>query len=941
MPIIKRDFETRSAVNLNKIGARRYAVDPTTSVLCICFAVDDGPIESFVPGDGKPVPDVFVEAAHNPAWHVCAHNDPFESAIEEYVLGPRFNWPWVPIERHICTMAMARYHGLPGELGKVAALLDLPIQKDRNGTKLMLQLCRPRKPRPGEDPTQLYWPEITPEMLARLIVYCKNDVAVEREIFRRLPLLPDEEHRLWCLNRKINVRGFRGDLEFAHSACKLVSAEIAHINAEITTLTAGAVAGFTKLNDMREFVNARGHNMTKLNKRAVTTVLAHDPDDTVRTVLELRQASSNTAVAKYAAVLASAFRDQRIYGLLNYYGAHTGRWTSAGFNIHNLPREDSNDTLTAIDAIRRGDLERARTFGPPLEVIARLARGLVVASPDKLLLAGDFSIIEPRAASWFAEEKWKLDTFRKFDETGDPKLDAHRVVGARMRGQRVDPTDDEARQHGKTVHMALNYGGSVRVWREHVPDDPRSDEEIKTQEINKFRQLHPAQTRFMFSLDEQALHCVRYRQPVQRQRHGFVMDGDTLILRLPSGRSLFYRRAHLKPGRFGKNVVAYHNPAKNREDEMWYGAWLAHLVSATSRDLLVNALFNLDAAGFDIILHVHDEIVAEIDPADVEHDRERFKACMLVAPAWAKGLPLAAKVRVGPRYIKTDAPIEIKVESEASIVATEVASIQPQDGCLRDTEVLAASDFRTTELRSGPESEHKPVHAENDAEPAQPPLPPSDLPSGQTGSKAPPAIATQYVNGAAHAHFDSEISLKDIVDEPLTSGKVRCPFHDDTNPSCHIYDDHYHCFSCGAHGDAISWLMAVEGLSFRAAQEALACWEPRERSAVERVDDGKTLACARVLWDEAEPIAGTLAIDYLTFREIDVDQLTGSPEAVLRFHPNCPFDGSARVPCLLALYQDIDTDAFAGIHRIALTPSAFSHIPGSVKRRMLGRWAPL
>ena len=213
---------------------------------------------------------------------------------------------------------------------------------------------------------------------------------------------------------------------------------------------------------MREFVNARGHNMTTLNKRAVTAVLAHDPDDTVREVLELRQASSNTAVAKYAAVLAAAFPDQRICGLLNYYGAHTGRWTSAGFNIHNLPREDSNDALAAIDAIRRGDLEQVRTFGPPLEVIARLARGVVVAPPGKLLLAGDFSMIEPRVASWFAEETWKLDNFRAFDETGDPLLDAHRVVGARMRGQPVDPTDDKARQHGKTVHMAFNYGGGVR-----------------------------------------------------------------------------------------------------------------------------------------------------------------------------------------------------------------------------------------------------------------------------------------------------------------------------------------------------------------------------------------------------------------------------------------------------------------------------------------------
>ena len=704
MPILHRDFETQSAVALEKVGPRRYAADPTTRVLCIGYAIDDGPLEGFVPEDGKPAPDVFIEADNNPDWSVVAHNDAFESALEEYVLGPRYAWPLVPIERHICTVAMARYHGLPGALGKVATLLDLPIQKDREGAKLMLELCKPRKPHPDEDPTQIYWPDITPEKLARLIAYCKNDVAVEREIYRHLPRLPEDEHRTWCLDRKINVRGFRGDLVLAHSACKLVQAEKAHINTQMRKATAGAVAGFTKLNDMRDFINARGHNMSKVNKRAVSAVLAHDPDDTVREVLQLRQASSNTAVEKYNAVLASAFPDQRIYGLLNYYGAHTGRWTSAGFNIHNLPREDSDDALAVITAIQSGDLERVRSFGPPLDVIARAARGVVIAPEGKLLMAGDYSIIEPRVGSWFPEEQWKLDTFRKFDETGDPMLDAHRVVGARMRGCAVDPTDEEARQHGKTVHMALNYGGSVPVWRKFVPDDPRSDEQIKAQEIDKFRQLHPAQTRFMFNLDRQALQCVRSRAPVQHKRHSFEMDGDTLILRLPSGRPLFYRRAHIRPNRFGKDAVVYHNPAKNCEDEMWYGAWFAHLVSATSRDLLVNALFNLDVDGFDLILHVHDESVAEIDPTDIEHSRERFKKCMLQTPAWADGLPLAAKVRVGPRYIKTDAPA----------VTTQTAPIQLQVGFSGVPEIPNETDERTRGLPIGPLSEHNLVDAEDD-----------------------------------------------------------------------------------------------------------------------------------------------------------------------------------------------------------------------------------
>jgi hypothetical protein len=717
MPVLHRDFETASAAPLKKVGARRYAADPTTRVLCICYAVDGGPIESFIPDAGKPVPDVFIEAARNPDWFVAAHNDAFESAVEGHVLAPRHGWPLVPIERHICTMAMARYHGLPGELGKMAALLNLKVQKDREGARLMLKLCKPRKPRKGEDPTQIYWPEITPEDLARLVKYCCNDVAVEREAFFCLPCLPEDELRLWCLDRKINMRGFCGDLELAHAAGKLVQAEKNCINAKMRAVTAGAVEGFTKLNSMREFVNARGHDMTKANKRAIAAVLSHEPDDIVREVLELRQASSNTAVEKYRAVIVGAFPDQRIRGLLNYYGTHTGRWTSAGFNVHNLPREDSADALAVIAAIRSGDLEAVRAFGPPLDVIAGAARGLVIAAPGKLLLAGDFTTIEPRGASWFADEKWKLDSFRAFDETGDPLLDPYRILGARMRGVEVDPNDGKARQHGKTVTMAFNYGASVRVWRAFVPDDSRSDEEIKAQEVDKFRQLHPAQTRFMYDLDKQALRCVRSRQPLRYKRHGFEMDGDTLILRLPSGRPLFYPRAHIRPGKFGRDVVAYHNPAKNRVDEMWYGAWLAHLVSSTSRDLLVNALFNLDAAGFDIVLHVHDEIVAEIDPSNAERDRERFKTCMLQAPEWADGWPLAAKVRVGPRYLKADEPtpneIAPKLIEAEPIAATQIAASQLQVGFFGATEIPDDTDKRTSEAPNGSAFEHNPVPGQN------------------------------------------------------------------------------------------------------------------------------------------------------------------------------------------------------------------------------------
>jgi DNA polymerase bacteriophage-type len=141
-----------------------------------------------------------------------------------------------------------------------------------------------------------------------------------------------------------------------------------------------------------------------------------------------------------------------------------------------------------------------------------------------------------------------------------------------------------------------------------VPDDP-PDAEIKTQEVNRFREIYPAHTAFMFVLEQQALNCVASRAPVNDKRHSFTMDGDTLLLHLASGRALFYPNARIEVGKYGKNVVTYHDASGDKE-ELWYGALLAHLISGTARDLLANAPLKLDAAGFEIVLHVHDTSLA-------------------------------------------------------------------------------------------------------------------------------------------------------------------------------------------------------------------------------------------------------------------------------------------------------------------------------------------
>jgi DNA polymerase len=741
-------------VNLTTVGAWRYAADPTTEVLCVAYAIDDGPVQTWAPG--QPIPKEFFTAARDPDWLIVAHNDQFESAIETRLLAPRLGWPLVPIDRHRCTMAMALASALPGSLEGAAAALGLPAGKDRDGHRLMMQMARPRRARRDEDPAQVHWHD-DPERRLRLQQYCARDVEVERELFRRLPPLPEPEQALWVIDAEINGRGFCVDLELAEAARMIVRAEQAAIDAEVAELTGGRVTSVNQVARLTALLRERGHDVAGLTKRSVSAILAHDPSPEVRRLLELRQQGARAAARKLDSLVAGADADRRLRGTLKFHAASTGRWSGSRFQPHNLRRVENRDLGPAIDAVRACDLARVREFGAPLAVVGDLSRSLICAAPGHVLVGADFSAIESRVLAWLAGEAWKLDVYRKFDETGDTAIEPYCVTASRILGRPVTPAADRDRQIGKFCELAFGFGGGLGAFRNIAPDANFTDAQIENFK-NAWRLAHPMIRGLWRGLHGAMCRAVALKVGTFKDLRA-EMRGGNLCLRLPSGRELAYPEARLEHGQYNEQIVFKDNAGGAwAEVRGWHGTFVENVVQAVARDLLAGAMPRVKAAGYPIVLHVHDEVVAEV-PIGLG-GAEEFARIMSEPPDWAAGLPIVAKGWRCPAYGAKSAP------------------------------------------------------------PA-----PSSPSSGSNGTVVTPKPAVSAIVAPAIVAPKNEfahVPLPALIGEPLQDGKILCPFHDDRRPSLHVYDNHFHCFACGAHGDAVDWLVRLENMTRDEALRVLA-----------------------------------------------------------------------------------------------------------------------
>jgi DNA polymerase len=669
------DIESRSRAELGKgkksVGVRAYAAHPTTEILCVSYARGNGPIETWIPG--QPIPETVLTAAADLRCSWVAHNAAFERAMLEGILIPQYGWPMVPVVRHVCTMSLALAHAYPGSLEGVAEVLGLVNRKDVARVKIVRVMWKPRKPRRGEDPTQNYWVD-TPELRTELYAHNRQDVAIERELHQhpKLHALPTSEQDTWVIDAEINDRGVYIDVSLAAPAFRLEAQALTELNMRMRHETDGAVDAATKTEKLKAWLESQGVKLPhkqrlgkprpSLDADDIEKLLAEDlPHPGVRAALEIRLQAAQSAASKTGRMLRTRCADGRVRNLYKIYGAVTGRWSGEGLQPQNLKRPELLQTdeaiAEAIEIVKAEDYATLKErYGDVLKLLGDLCRSMLVPAPGHRFIIGDFSAVEARVLAFLAGDANKLEAFRQFD-LGLGR-DIYCVTAEQVLGLTDVQDKSPERALGKVFELGLGYSMGAdkllaTIRKANIPNTESITREDCAGWVQKWRAQNPVIVGYWAALDAAAMTAVRNPGLVVPCRAvSFVMREDVLFAHLPSGRELSYPAPMIQPGRFGTNQISFLDMAAGRRhgQKMYGGRWAENVASATARDLLVEAMKRLRAAGYALVLHTHDEIVAEMPVG--QGSIEEFKRLLVEVPAWAQGLPIAAKMFEHSRFKK-------------------------------------------------------------------------------------------------------------------------------------------------------------------------------------------------------------------------------------------------------------------------------------------------
>ena len=638
--ILSIDIETYSSVDLIKCGVYRYVEAPDFEILLFAYAYDEEPITVIDLADFEELPDQVLSDLTNPEVIKAAYNANFERTC----LAKYFKLS-MPPEQWRCTSVHALTLGLPGNLDGVAKVLELSAQKDTAGKNLIKYFSVPCKPTKVNGGRTRNLPHHAPDKWRQYIEYNRQDVEVERTIRKAIEKypVPENEWDLWALDQKINDTGVRLDPILVQQALKCDAEYAARLEAEARELT--GLENPNSTTQLTGWLKEQGLTVADgLGKDFIPQLLDQaQGDETVTRMLELRKEMSKTSTKKYEAMERAMCSDDRARGLLQFCGANrTWRWAGRLIQVQNLPQNKIPDLAAARDLLRIGEFEALELlYDSPPFVLSQLIRTAFIPSDDCRFIVSDFSAIEARVIAWLAGESWRMKVFQSHGKIYEASASQmfHVPIEDITKGNPL-------RQKGKIAELALGYGGSVGALEAMGALKMGLDADELPDLVSTWRKANPKITKFWWDVDKAALTAVGERRTIKIQ-YGitFSFQDGYMFIKLPSGRKLAYVRPQIKDGKFGRPALTYEG--MDQVKKTWgridtYGPKLVeNIVQAVARDCLAANMLRLDDAGYDIRMHVHDEVILDVKRTNTEALTE-VNEIMSQPISWAAGLPLRA-----------------------------------------------------------------------------------------------------------------------------------------------------------------------------------------------------------------------------------------------------------------------------------------------------------
>lgn len=698
------DIETYSDLPLGAVGLYRYADSPAFDILLISYAIDNGDVKTIDLTDkGRQ----SGEALRSFLTLLREHDilmRAFNATFEWYCLSTyaqRFDYlGWTQadteslLNRTRCTMVHGLYLGYGGSLEKMGKAVGLPADKSKMSVgKALIKLfsC------PDADGKRVP-PSRDPDKWRLYKEYNRNDVIAERELAKRFAPwpMPERELRLWQQDARLNATGVCVDTALVSSARAIWASEKARLTEEVVQLT--GLSNPNSVGKLKEWLSAEldSEEEVSIRKDDVKDMLGDDATpDNVRRVLELRQQLGKTSVSKYDALDALtsdaecgygihpydltggdvqvASGDERggaqsgghtgglrnppvkgcarVRGLLQFYGAHTGRWSGRGIQVQNLPKLTL--TVDALDFARRvlrgspvayaSDIIKL-CFGNLPDTLSQLIRTMLVPSPGCRFAVADFSAIEARVVAWLAGEAWVNEVFATHGRIYEAT--AAQMFGVPLATIKKGESNYALRAKGKVATLALGYGGgasaliAMGALRMGLTEDELPDI------VKRWRDANPQIRGLWYKLQRASVETVKLGAVTQVR--GFVLRLEHggghkyLTIELPSGRKLFYVEPKIVEGNFGGEELSYkaQSAASFRYTRAWGGVLTENVVQAIARDCLAELLLRIEAAGLQVKFHVHDEVIVEA-PADRSEQALDWLLNQMATPIpWAPGLKL-------------------------------------------------------------------------------------------------------------------------------------------------------------------------------------------------------------------------------------------------------------------------------------------------------------